>query len=116
VQYKTERGVILTTKLTDEVEFYYNQRKLIPPNMHDCFLFLASEVGEVADEIMQWKGGFTRNNPLKEQRKSDDEHIEAIGEELGDVIMMAVMTGRSIGIDPILCLKNKMERKLKNTP
>lgn len=102
----------MTTRLTDEIEWYYQARGLIRPTLHPAFTFLVEEVGEVADELMQWMGGFKRNNPLKEQRKSDDEHRKAIGEELGDVIMMAVMMGRSIGVDPISCLKEKMDRKL----
>ena len=103
----------MTTKLTDEIEHYYEQRGLIRPSMWYAFGFLVEEVGEVASEVMQMVGGFKRNNPKKEERRADEEHVKAIGEELGDVIMMAVMMGRSIGIDPIELLKAKMKRKVE---
>lgn len=102
----------MTTKLCDEIEYYYQQRGLIRPSLWHAFTFMVEEMGEVAEELMKYTGGYQRNNPFKEVRNSDDEHIRAIGEELGDVIMMAVMTGRTLGIDPILCLKEKMERKV----
>jgi NTP pyrophosphatase (non-canonical NTP hydrolase) len=102
----------MTTKLCDEIEYYYQQRGLIRPSLWHAFAFLVEEIGEVSEELMIYTGGYKRNNLLKEVRQSDEEHIRAIGEELGDVIMMAVMTGRTLGIDPILCLKAKMERKI----
>lgn len=103
----------MSTKLTEEIEFYYNERGLVRPSAWHAFIFLMEEVGEVANEFMQWIGGYKRNNPSKEVRRSDEEHAIAIGEELGDVIMMAVMTGRAMGVDPIACMRDKMQRKLK---
>ena len=88
----------------DIVQTYYEKRGLKTPDPLQALLFLVSEIGELADSIVQ-NSDWVRNNPSK-QRVVDD--------EIGDVLMMlTVFSLQQTGVVPIYHMKNKINRKLK---
>lgn len=62
---------------------YFDFRGLKFPTCQQAFLFLTSELGELADELVQLAGGWVRNNP--------QEKGKGIRGEVGDVLMMLVV-------------------------
>ena len=90
------------TNLVDLVQQYYDFRGLTQPDANQAFLFLVSEVGELADALVASQGQWVRNNPERER------HIPS---EIGDVLMMLTVFAATQGIDPLEALKEKMRRK-----
>ena len=58
------------------------------PDTKDAAIFLATETAEVLDAVMRMEPGWVRTN-----KKEVD-----IGEELADVITMAILTAHSAGV------------------
>lgn len=96
-----------------DINHYYEVRGLRRPGLYQAILWLSSEVGEVCELINRADGPWTRNNKEKEKRLSDEEYLAMLGDELGDVIMMACAAGISMGLDPIDCLLKKMAEKME---
>ena len=91
------------------VDFYYRERGLKWPNETKAILFAITELGEMAELLVnkddeEW----VRNNPEDKEGWSP----ERFGEELGDVIMMCQVAGMDAGVDPMELLLKKMQRKL----
>jgi len=92
--------------LSELVMSYYNYRSLkVPAGLTDAMMFLVSEVGELADNIVSMLGGWVRNDPEKERGT-----MKAIEFEIGDVLMMLTMTGLTI-VDPIEGMIRKFRSK-----
>lgn len=89
--------------LEKPVEEYFGFRGLTNPDMIQAFVFLTSEIGELADKVVGLSGDWVRNNP---QDKNDD-----VAGEVGDVLMMLTVTAANLGIDPIKAMFEKFERK-----
>jgi NTP pyrophosphatase (non-canonical NTP hydrolase) len=67
-------------------------------------LFLTSEVGELADEVVQKiSEKRVRNNPENKGK--------GIAPEVGDVIMMTCVVCSAVGVDPIEAMFEKMAAK-----
>jgi len=115
------------------VDEYFKFRKYKEPTAQEAFLFLVSEVGELAEAIKEnssfdhstrfmrqviddqislgkWadgilaeQGGWVRNN---DRIKTPD-----LSAEFGDVLMMLVKTAAKLNIDPVEAMFDKMEKK-----
>ena len=88
--------------LLEIVERYYEFRGLTQPDKNQAFLFLTSEVGELADALVADQADWVRNNPDKHRSVSD---------EIGDVLMMLTVFSTTMGIDPVQAMLEKMKRK-----
>lgn len=84
---------------------YYESRKLKWPNPEEAMMFLMTEVGEAFEAILHEKGGWVRNNP----RVLAPRFLE----ELGDIIMMAIVAGMATGRNPLTAMLMKMQTKLR---
>ena len=84
------------------VKQYYEFRGLTQPDNNQAFLFLTSEVGELADAVVASQADWVRNNPDKNRSVSD---------EIGDVLMMLTVFANTMGIDPVEAMIEKMKRK-----
>lgn len=89
--------------MLDEVLRYYQARGLVTPSTDEAMLFLVSEIGELADALVSKRGQWVRNNPDRER---------SIPDELADVLMMTIVLGNALGIDPVQALREKMAREL----
>jgi NTP pyrophosphatase (non-canonical NTP hydrolase) len=89
--------------LTVPVKEYFEYRGLKFPNAQEAFLFLTSELGELADELVSVVGGWVRNNP-------EGKGKGLLG-EIGDVLMMLTMVCFALGLDPVACMFEKWAAK-----
>lgn len=97
------------SKLTEEIQEYYEKRELLRPNVWESLGWATAELGEVYEVLLSWKQGWKRNNPEDHPMKTKKD----LAEELGDVIFMLVVAGMVEGVDPIEALRAKMQRKLE---
>ena len=88
--------------LVQLVQVYYDFRGLTQPDANQAFLFLTSEIGELADALVANQAAWVRNNPGRER---------VIPDEIGDVLMMLTVFAATQGIDPVEALKAKMRSK-----
>jgi NTP pyrophosphatase (non-canonical NTP hydrolase) len=98
----TQRIVMTECNLIQLVQQYYDFRGLSQPDANQAFLFLTSEIGELADALVAGQGEWVRNNPGRER---------VIPAEIGDVLMMLTVFAATQGIDPVEALKEKMRSK-----
>lgn len=84
------------------VKEYYTFRGLTEPDANQAYLFLVSEIGELADAFVANQAQWVRNNPDRER------DLES---EIGDVLMMLTVFAAAHGIDPRDAMLNKMRRK-----
>ena len=92
--------------IIDLVLHYATFRKLKLGSIQECFYFLTSEVGELADELVSAIPGWVRNNPEKDRGTSEKTIFE-----IGDVLFMATMLSRWFNIDPLQAMIRKFESK-----
>ena len=92
--------------LIEKIDSYYEKRQLVVPNTKDSLLWLTSELGELVDAVQRndEANNWVRNNPGK---KADLEG------EVADVLLMLMVTAKTLSIDPFESLLDKMHRKLK---
>ena len=93
----------LTSKILD----YYEFRDYKFPSMWEARAWADTEMGEAMELILAKEGGWVRNNPEGKEPFS----LQRFGEELGDHIMMVIVMGLALGIDPLACMEEKMRRK-----
>jgi NTP pyrophosphatase (non-canonical NTP hydrolase) len=89
--------------VNDLVGDYFRHRNLVYPDTNQAFLFLVSEVGELADKLVHDQRNWVRNNP---DTKDDDR-----AGEIADVLMMLAVLSETLGIDPIEAMQDKFNRK-----
>lgn len=89
-------------KLSQKIQEYYTKRGLAYPDLKSASMFLACEAAEVMDAVLRMEPHWIRNN----QRQVD------LAEELGDVLMMVLVTASVADIDPVAALEAKLDRKL----
>lgn len=65
------------------VQRYFEFRGLKMPNADQAFKFLTSELGELADELVQSEGGWVRNHPENKGK--------GVQGEAADVLMMLLV-------------------------
>ena len=70
----------------------WKKRGIKVPNTKDAAIFLITEAAEVLDAVMRMESGWVRTN-----KKDVD-----IGEEIADVITMAILTAHSAGVENLL--------------
>lgn len=88
--------------LSDIVKAYYEFRGLTQPDANQAYLFLVSEVGELADALVANQADWVRNNPDRERK---------IEPEIGDVLMMLTVFAMEMGTDPLQAMLDKMASK-----
>lgn len=89
-------------KLRNIVDAYYAYRGLTHPDANQAYLFLVSEVGELADALVANQADWVRNNPDRDR---------SIEPEIGDVLMMLTVFASQMGVDPVEAMLNKMKSK-----
>ena len=87
---------------------YYKVRGLKWPTIEQAMMWMQTEVSEVYEIIFAREEGWIRNNPDKHKYVAP-----TLAEELGDAIMMLIVAGIIEGVDPLLALRKKMERKIR---
>ncbi|MBI9043155.1 MAG: hypothetical protein JEZ06_01645 [Anaerolineaceae bacterium] len=88
--------------LIKTVEAYYKFRGLTHPDAAQAYLFLVSEIGELADAFVADQAEWVRNNP---------DRSRIVEDEIGDVLMMLTVFASSQGIDPYDAMLTKMKKK-----
>jgi NTP pyrophosphatase (non-canonical NTP hydrolase) len=96
------KGVELAP-FNDLVDAYSAFRTYKEPNAQEAFLFLVSEIGELADELAHGVGSWVRNN-----HQDKGKGVEG---EIGDVLMMLTTLATALHLDPLRCMENKMRSK-----
>ena len=96
--YNTDSLAYLQKKISE----YFDMRGLKKPDTKDSCMWVASEVGEMIDAVMRLEQGWVRNNPDRESKVED---------ELGDVLMMLLITAETLDINIMDALLRKMNRK-----
>jgi len=88
--------------IIEAINWYFEKRGLLyAQDPIDAFLFLMSEIGEVADAIVHTRGAWVRNN----ERERD------FGPEIGDSLMMLCVTAQQRGVDPLDEMLKKFAKK-----
>lgn len=95
--------------LMEKIQHYFLARGLVMPSTDDALKWAITEFGE-ANEVLLRRGTWIRNNPHKQTLEFS---AQEFCEELGDMIMMLMIAGLTVGGDPIKELEAKMVRKLK---
>lgn len=99
----------IKTHLAHRIVRYYFARGLVWPSDADTALqFLTTELAEAQELLLARKAEWVRNNP----KDKPEFNKTKLGEELGDIIMMAMVAGLVEGVDPLACLEAKMRRKI----
>jgi len=77
------------------------------PNPRESTLWLLTEVGELAEEILMTQQKWVRNNP----KKNDPGMFgrDTLADELADVMEMTMITGHLVGIDPLEVLRDRVK-------
>ena len=91
------------------IEDTWAKRKRIWPSAWEALGWVNTELGEVYELLLAREDeGWVRNNP-DDHGKWDQFKFE---EELGDCILMLMVTGMSLGLNPLEGLRGKLEREL----
>lgn len=97
-------------ELIDIITDYFDKRGLVyPENSWQTMAFANTEIAEVYELLLDRDREWIRNNPEEKEKFTE----ERLAEELGDVIMMIMLTGYVEGVNPIQALKDKIQRKLE---
>lgn len=96
-------------ELTKEVVAYFEVRGLVWPSVDEALQFVNTELGEACEIRLAMDSKWVYNNPENKEVYS----VERFCEELGDAIMMLIVAGYQAGGDPVLYLRQKMQRKLR---
>ena len=93
------------------IEDTWEKKKRIWPDVWEGMGWVNTELGE-AYELLLTKNspGWIRNNPDDHWEEWDQFKFE---EELGDCILMLMVTGMSLGLNPLEGLRDKLERELE---
>lgn len=98
----------MSNHIAEIIREYYRIRRLKVPDEWQALAWAMTEVGEAYEILLASHSGWVRNNPENEP----DWDPKEFGIELGDTIMMLVIAGLVVGVDPIACLMNKVREKL----
>lgn len=89
------------TELLQRIDEYFVERGLCKPNAKDAAIFLSCECAELLDCIMRKEPQWMRNNAKE---------IDMRG-EVADVLFMLLVTAKTLGIDPVEAMLEKMQQK-----
>lgn len=73
------------------------------PNTEEAMMWVATEVGEVFDVLLEMRGGWKRNHP--------EAHVGtqvALVDEMTDVLFMILVAGMSLDVDLIEILRDRL--------
>lgn len=97
-----------------DIKNYYIKRNLKWPTTEEAMMWVMTEIAEVYEYLLALRGGWVRNNP--EDHPDDDTSLEeiiaGIEEELGDVILMLLVTGMTKNVDPLAAIQRKLGKWL----
>ena len=93
-------------KLLGLIGAYYQVRELKVPDIAEAMMFAASELGEAFDVLLEMRGGWTRNHPGDKLNT-----VDALVNELADVLMMVMVAGETLDVDLEEVLIARMKRK-----
>lgn len=96
-------------RISGLINDYFVRRGLVWPDAKDAILFSQTEVTEAIELLMAKDGGWVRNNPDGKEPYSTDR----FGEELGDAIMMLLIAGLGVGVNPLASMIEKINRKME---
>ena len=102
------RQIYRSADLYSLIERYYDTRGLTWPTTNEALDWLLTELAEAKELLLARNGEWVRNNP--DQHPGFDNAL--LEEELGDIVMMALVAGRVEGLDPIGALVTKIEEKM----
>mgnify|MGYP001613849862 CR=1 FL=1 len=91
---------------TGFIKRYYKVRGLTMPDTKEALDFAITEWAEARELLFAEDGKRVRNH---EQEPYSDKRF---AEELGDVILMAIVAGMTRGLDPLQAMVNKLDRKM----
>jgi len=97
------------SELVNVIKDYYEKRNLTWPNFDNAIKFLVTELAEVEELDLDRSSSWVRNHPETKPKYNKED----MAEELGDVVLMAMVAGIVDGVDPLEALLNKMNNKLK---
>lgn len=98
----------MTDKIILCIKDYYEKRGLKWPTSDDAMKFVQTEIAEVYELMLARTGGYIRNHP----ENKPDYSGERMAEELGDAIMMLLVTGIQEGVNPIEAMLKKIGGKV----
>ena len=98
---------VICLEVEKAVQYHFKVTNKVKPSPWTGLLFTLTELAEAAEEVLKKLGPWNRNNP---ERHGEYDNMK-LAEELGDVIMMALISGYVIDVDPLRALLEKMERK-----
>jgi NTP pyrophosphatase (non-canonical NTP hydrolase) len=88
--------------IIEVVQWYFDKRELLYAQTPvKAFLFLVSEIGEIADAMVHGMDNWVRNN----------EREREVGPELGDALMMLCVTAERHNVDPLDEMLKKFAKK-----
>ncbi len=102
------RHIDAARELIEMIDWYYAERGYKFPDAWEALGFLNTELGEVYEVLLAERAGWVRNHPEDKPGYSP----ERLGEDLGDVVMMAVVAGLARGVNPLECLSAKLHHKV----
>lgn len=87
---------------------YMEKKGKVWPTPEDSILFLTTELAEAIELLLSQKN-YVRNNPQNKEMYSS----QRFAEELGDIILMAIVSGMVCGVDPVTALEHKLSKGMK---
>lgn len=99
------------------IEAYWDAMcRVWPKDVYESMAWMDTEKGEMWEAILSMNKAWVRHNPQDHPEKNLDD----VAEEMGDMIIMILCAGRTIGKDPVTIVLDKLLRKLLekrgNTP
>ena len=94
--------------LKNLIELYYEERSLKWPSVNQSLDWALTELAEAKELLLTRDGDWVRNNPQDKPGYTQDR----LSEEVGDIIMMCLVSGIVGEFNPIDSLIKKMKRKL----
>ena len=120
--------------MIDEIKSYYHKRGLKEPTALEALMWMISEVGELVEAYIVETGDAKYRHTLKNfiaicrdiekrvaerpgwVRNNQPKNTYDLTGECADVLMMLSVFADKAGLpEPEVCLREKMERKLKET-
>lgn len=96
-------------KLESLIAYYYRVRKYKMPTAQQALMWLITELGEASELLLARETGWVRNNPQNHEAWS----AERFADELGDIVMMAVVAGQAEGVDVIARLEERLHDRIQ---
>jgi len=94
--------------IASTIDFHFRGRGRVQPTVEDGLLWMVTEIGECF-ELWSAQKDYKRNNPDDKEAYSK----ERFGEELGDVVYMAIITGLVAGVNPLAAIFLKMKKQIE---